>query len=324
MVSFHFLLINFLVYSAAVNGNYISDLIDFHDYNSDCVAQYLVNNYSFNLQFKPTGNCDKLMRKYEDAFYESVNSFVTTNSNGICITSLLKRHRVSDVLFKAIAYNYFKQLVKFSSFQSCDGVVDVLNVDHKRHEMRVNFIESDKSARNLRPCLDALFAEFNIEEIVFVNQNSSSIGLRRFGRHLKTFLSEIVGIGKVFCSELNLDLTIKYFFVQNHNQTQIECIKNFSVNNENSQYSTESKSSNQCEQIMNEMVDDAINIDLFGFTEASKRVKDCIIQSNVKRKLIERVIVMPKLLDHIDKRDNAYVRSTKQIIELTLSCLKSF
>lgn len=123
---------------------------------------------------------------------------------------------MSNVFLKAIFYNYFKRRFASNSNKTCDDIVNVLRVDNdcEHREMSVEFISDRKSLWKLRPCLNDLFGEFNVEEIIFVDHGLAwnwRIGLRKCRRHLLEFISQIVKTSRSFCNELNLDLTIKYF-----------------------------------------------------------------------------------------------------------------
>lgn len=294
--------------------------------------------------------CEKYIDKFQKSFYETVEPLITNNTNKKCVRNLLQRHNTHSVFFKAIAYNYFKrQLVNFKSNKTCAGVVNVLRVDDcKYREMTVKFIGDDKSLRKVRPCLDDLFGEFNINEIAFVNHEDWRIGFRRFGRHLWTYMSELIGVARDFCSKLDLNLNIKYFGIKSlhndeleeiYNQTQIDCFKNFFVSNnfmEKTAYQFDDDFSmennpeylRRCDEVMHEQVENVITIDLFGFTEASQRVMDCIIKRNRDGKFIERVVILPAIVRFIDVDfelpQNDFIRNSKFIMDMTLGCLEYF
>lgn len=214
--------------------------------------------------------------------------------------------------------------------------------------MTVNFIGDDKSLLNVRPCLDDLFGEFNINEISFINHKDWRIGFRRFGRHLWTYFGELIELAGNFCSELNLDLNIKYFGIKSlhseelegiYNQTQINCFRNFFVTNSfieksayqfNDKFRTENNLEllRRCDEVMLEQVENVITVDLFGFTEASQRVMDCIVKRNRGGKFIERVIIMPAVANFLDidfqLPQNEYIKNSKFIMKMTLDCLEKF
>lgn len=353
MFAFQFNLIAFLSASMCVVGYLISDLTDYRDYDANCVAYYLQNNHSIHIRFKPEPRRMNYCRSYvdnlEQSFYESVESLISPKPRRNCVMSLLKRHNVKDVFFKAIGYNYFKrQLVKFAVSKTCSNVVNVLRVDNdcELREMTVNFIGSNKSLWKLRPCLDDLFGEFDVDEIVFVNQDSR-VGFRRFGRHLSSFFTLLAETGKTFCSDLNLNLMIKYFGIESlqndelraiYNRTQIDCFMNFFINNEiieKTSYrfpDTANKDEDlSCDEIMREQVEKVVAVDLFGFAEFSQKVKDCIIEGNRMEKNIERVVIMPAVASSLDLSRKhfeipkvVYVQNTKRIIEISLACLRVF
>lgn len=356
MVAFQYLLIALPAFALTLNGYLLSDLSDYRDFDVNCVAEYLKSHHNFSIKFKARPHqskyCKNYIEEFRESFYESLENVVINNSSRDCITNLIRRHNVSDVFFKAIGYNYFKrQLVTFSSNKSCDGVVNVLRVDNdcEYREMTVNFIGGNQSLWKVRPCLDDLFGEFNVDGIVFVNQASTKIGLRRFGNHLSSLLKRLADVGRTFCSETNLDLMIKYFsifFMRNdelegiYNQTQLECFKNYFINHRfinNSAYrfakavdlQSDPDYNKRCDRIMQEQVESAIVIDLFGFTESSRKVKDCVVAASAEDKLIEQVILLPAIAKYINLMDsdlprNLYQEKSKRIIELTLECLREF
>lgn len=353
MAAFEYLLIALSAFGLAANGYLLSELSDYRDYDVSCVAEYLRSQHKIPIRFKMQPKqgkyCKQYIEEFDESFYESVGHIIVNDTRRECVTSLLMRHRVSEVLFKAVGFNYFRrQLVNFSPNETCEGIVNVLRVDNDC-ELAVNFIGGDKSLRKLRPCLDDLFGEFNVDEIVFVNQASTRLGKRRFGKHLSSFLQQLAEAGSTFCSDLDLDLAIKYsdiFFLKNaeleriYNQTQLECFENYFISHrfvESSAYRfskavplrSDPVFYERCERIMQEQVESVIVVDLFGFTEPSRRVKDCVVRRNAGGKLIEQVILMPAIARYIDFKDFDIPRSihhenTKRIIELTLDCLHEF
>lgn len=296
--------------------------------------------------------CDKYTEKFKSSFYETVEPLIPTNANKSCVVNILQHHKAHDVLFKAIAYNYFKrQLVKFSYNKTCSGVVNVLRVDDgKYREMTVNLIGDDKSQKKVRPCLDDLFGGFNVNQIAFINHQDLRIGFRRFGIHLRSYLNGIIQAAKDYCteSEFHLNLNIKYFGIKSlsddelgeiYNQTQIECFKNFSVSNNfveksayqfNDDFSMETpfKSSRKCDEVMQEQVESVITIDLFGFTEPSQRVMDCIMDRNRDGKFIEQIVIMPAIVRYIDVDyeipEEDFINNSKVVIGIMFECLQSY
>lgn len=338
MVTFQYRLI--ALFAAATHGYLLSDLSDYRDYDANCVAEYLQSHHGLNIAFKAKPQrhnyCGKYIKKFEDSFYDSVEDEVTRYPNKTCVINLLRLHNVSDVFFKALGYNYFqKQLVRFTTNETCDGLVDVLRIDNdcEYREMSVKFIGSDQSMWKLRPCLDDLFREFNVDEIVFVDQDSR-IGFRRFGKHLKSFIEQLVMAGKAFCSES--DLSLKYFHVERlvkenllYNKTQLDCFKFFLINQ--NIFKSEIEGNGECNEIMRHQIEKVISIELFGFTKFSRNVKDCIIQHNKKNKLIEQVVVLPTIarflklsIGQFEIPREIYMQNSRNIIQNTLSCLKLF
>lgn len=348
MVAFHFNLIAFTFASVGVGGFLISDLSDYRDYDANCIGEYLNNHYNFNISLKEKAakrmnHCSSYIATLDESFYETAGKLIPSETRRECLVSLLKRHRVSDVFFKAIGYNYFKRrLVKSSSNNSCEGIATVLRVDNdcEFREMTVNFIGGNKSLWKLRACLDDLFSEFNVDEIVFsvANQEISRIGRRRFGSHLSEFFKQLNETGRTFCSESNVDLAVKFFesdskSEETFNQTQIDCFKNFYssckiIKRLSYRHSDTLKRQQEavlaCDEIMREQVESAITIDLFGFTEFSRRVKDCILESNRDEQLIEEVVIAPTVMKYFHTPVAAYISSKKRIIEMTLDCLQFF
>ena len=346
MVAFQFYLITFSCAWLCVGSYLISDLSDYKDYDANCVGEYLQNRYNLNISLKASTKkrlnyCTSYMETFNESFYETVANLIPTESRRECVVQLLKRNRVSDVFFKAIGYNYFKrQLVKFPSNKTCNGIVNVLRVDNdcEFREMTVNFI-GNKSLGKLRACLDDLFSEFNVDEIVFANQGGLRVGRRFFGRHLSEYFKQLNETGKIFCSDLNLNLAVKYFAIDStrkvreiYNETQIDCFKNFHINNRiikhlvyrHSDTMKLHKDDPMCDEIMREQVESVITIDLFGFTEFSRRVKNCIIERNRFEQIIEQVVVSPIAVKYFDSSSSSYIKNTKKIIEMTLDCLQFF
>lgn len=354
MVAFEFI---FAAFCVTANGFLLSERTDFRDYDAKCIAGYLNKQHNFNISFKPKPDrfnyCGKYIKQFDESFYESIGDVISTKSRRGCVVNLMKRHRISDVFFKAIAYNYFKrQLIKFPSNKTCASVANVLRVDNdcEYREMTVEFIGRNKSLWKLRPCLDDLFGEFNVDEIVVVNLDAR-VGFRRFGRHLSEFMRQLADTGKSFCSDLKLDFVMKYFAIKElddeqlkeiYNQTQIECFQNFFINHdimENSAYqfydtlrlSQDAEHIRKCDEIMQEQVESVIEVDLFGFTKSSQRVKDCIVEENARAKLIEQVIILPaierlmNLTDsHFETPQRIFKETSNKIIELSLMCLRFY
>lgn len=350
MAKFQFLLVLFSF--VCVNAYLLSDLTDYRDYDVDCVAGYLQHQQPFNsITFKPKQRRLNYCRSYIDqlqkSFYDSVETSVASSPQKNCVINLLQRHNVGDVFVKAIGYNYFKrQLVRFASNETCDGVVNVLRVDNDC-EQRVMSAKFIGGAWKLQSCLDDLFGEFKIDEIYFPHENYR-IGARKFGRHLSEFISQLGKTGKAFCSEDDVTLAIKYFDVKKllrdeskeiYNQTQIECFKMYFINHgivRSSAYRFYDTiiledDSQRCDEIMRELVERVITIDLFGFTELSQRVKDCVVTGNSVERIIEQAVILPAVVRFIDidvddfsTPMDIFIGNMKKIIELTLNCLKQF
>lgn len=351
MVRLELLLIAFALLLDCARAFEFTNLSCYRDFDVNCVAEYLQEKHNLSVVFKAKQQhrlhyCKSYMQKLDESFYETVESRIRTQK--ACVINLLKRHNLSDVFFKAIIYNYFKrQLVKFASNKTCDGVVNVLRVDNDS-EMSAEFIGDRKSLWKLRPCLDDLFGEFNVKEIVFVDRRgsgeSSRIGFRRFGRHLLEFISQIVKASTSFCNELNIDFMIKYFGAESlaakvYNQTEIECFISKFINHWDLRssayrfYDTTNliDASERCDAIMKEQVNRVVQIDLFGFAELSQRVKDCLVKQNSERKMIEQVIVLPAIgkrfelsLQKLEAPRDIYVKKAKEVFEITLDCLRYF
>ena len=353
MVALKFLSVAFFSYFCfGVNGFFFTHLTDFKDFDSDCIANYLNTQHGFNIRLKLKDKkvkyCETYIRKLENSFYDSVEDLFCSKSYPQCIhreenhardctMNLIRRHRMSDVFFKAIAYNYFKKtLVKFSPNETCEGVLSVSRVSKCEHkEMSVELDDGYKSPGRLRSCLDDLFGAFKVDEIVFNKQDR--IGFRSFGIHLATFFRQLNQTGKIFCSSTQNDLAIKYFGVREemktvYNQTQIDCFRksfgriygNSFFDNEDSISSRESSEedlSTTCEEIMQEQVENVITIDLFGFTDAYRRVKSCIVERNAEEKLIDRVIVLPVVARFMNLPIAYFDQPMKKYIKYTLSLI---
>lgn len=374
MVALKYLLTALFSAHICVDGYLLSESSDYRDYDANCVASYLKKHHGFNISLKAKSSrlyCNKYIKELEDLFYEKLYDETTpkySNSSkckcteqeenakqrSICINNLMRRHSVSSVFFKAIGYNYFKRkLLKFSSKTTCDGILNVSSVDKiaSYQVMSVEFIGSAKSLWKLRPCLDDLFREYNLNQIYFGDQKSS-IGFRRFVGHLRGFFEQLSEVGKSFCTKSNVDYTIKYFGINSltkeqlsmiYNQTQIECFKYFFVSNQfmgNATYRftefielhRDQEYNRSCDKMMHELVESVVAVDLFGFTEPSQRVKSCVIQRNAKEKLIEKVIVLPALAEkfintsaeYFEVPQKIHEENTRKIIQISLKCLRYF
>jgi hypothetical protein len=229
--------------------------------------------------------------------------------------------------------------------------VNVLRVDDgKYREMTVNFIGGNKSLLRVRPCLDDLFGGFNVNQIAFINHQDWRIGFRGFGVHLQSYFNGIIQTARDYCtnSDFHVNLNIKYFGIKSlnneelgeiYNQTQIECFKNFFVSNNfmkksayqfNDDFSMENQQEllRKCDEVMQEQVENVITIDLFGFTEPSQRVMECIMRRNREGKFIERVVIIPAIVRFIDVDfeipQDDFIENSKFVIDMTLGCLESF
>jgi hypothetical protein len=350
MAALRLLLAAFASVFVCVDCFLISDLTDYGSYDKDCVALWLWTHNSFDMaewMQNRVDECRSYNDKLEKSFYDSVEELISAKPHRQCVMKLLRHHNASDVFIKAIAYNYFKeQLVSFSPNATCEGVVDVLRVDNEgeNREMDVNFIGDDKSLWKLRPCLNDLFGAFGVREIVFVNQGER-IGARSFGTHLKSYFIELYESAEAFYNDTLL--REKFALVSSratevYNQTQLDCFRMMFVEQEiiePSSYrfidtidiNSDPEYISTCTEIMQEEIEKSVAVDLFGFTESSQRVKNCIIEKNVLKQFIEPVVIIPavaKIIELLESRANVtydvYSANVKRTIRATFDCLEQF
>lgn len=341
-----------------IGGVVITSYIDYRDYDVNCIVKHLRTHHRhLHVEFESIKNrlkhCDDYMAKFQDSFFDSVGDLISENTNRTCVINLLRRHNVSEVLVKAITYNYFRRrLVQFRPNETCEGVVKVLRVDNdcEHPEMSAKFIGNNKSLWKLRPCLDDLFGEFSVDGIVFVDRGER-LGVRRFASHLQHYLRELVDVAKTFCSKTDWNSLAKFYgieklpekeFVEIYNRTQIDCFRKYLDENrilfnasyrlyDRYQLGRGKEGMEKCDDIMKEQIQSVINVDLFGFTEKSQKVKDCVIEANSSERLIEKMVVMPAVMRYIDVSakdadtpQQIYVESSKKIIDIMLACLVAF
>lgn len=325
----------------------MSDLTDYRDFDESCIARTFQQRYNINVATKAKAKsdtfCDHHINVIEKSFYDSVADLISPEHRRGCVIDLLKRHQVADLFVKAIGYKYFEdQLVKFSPNKTCEGLVEVLRKDHRcdLRELKVNLI-SDKQQWKLLSCIDDLFGANKVDVVTFVNQKNAKIGVRKFGNHMSSFMSTLAEIGKTYCSDLNLDLVVTFFDIvnvklQEHNgetvQSQLDCFLSFFKHNmiDGPKQIKDSPELLKCNKMMQDKVESGITLRLFGLTEPSQRVKHCIIKRNSFERYIEKVIVMPRIMKYvvedidIEIAENIFVKNSKKIVEITLSCLKLF
>lgn len=341
-----------------IDGVVITSYIDYRDYDVNCIVKHLRTQHRhLYVEFESIKSrlryCDKYMQSLHDSFFDAAGNLISPNTNQSCVINLLKRHNVSEVLVKAIAYNYFKrQLVKFRSNATCGGVVTVLRLDNdcEHPEMSAKFIGNNKSLWKLRPCLDDLFGEFSVDAIVFT-ESGERLGARRFSGHLRNYLRELVDAASNFCSSTDWNVLAKFYgignlakkeFAEIYERPQIDCfLKHLDemkmLGNTTYRFygryplGRVDEGMKKCDDIMREQVESVITVDLFGFTEKSRNVKNCVIESSASEQLIEKVVVLPVVMRFIDVSakdadipQQIYVESSKKIIDNTLACLEAF
>lgn len=341
-----------------IDGVVITSYIDYRDYDVNCIVEQLQTHHRhLRVEFKSIKSrlrhCDNYMQTLHNSFFKAAENLILVNTDRSCVINLLRRHNVSEVFFKAIAYNYFKRhLVKFKSNATCEGVVKVLRVDNdcEHPEMSAKFIGNNKSLWKLRPCLDDLFGEFSVDGIVFAD-HGVRLGVRRFSSHLRHYLRELVDASSNFCSKTNWNVLAKFYgignlakkeFAEIYDQAQIDCFLKYVHENKilgktsyrfygRYQLWRDAEWIKECDDIMKEQVESVITVDLFGFTEKSRYVKSCVIESSSSEQLIEKLVVIPAVMrfidvsaDSVDLPRQIYVESSKRIIDKTMACLSAF
>jgi hypothetical protein len=346
MAALRFLLISALASALVCLDCYvISDLTDYDDYDKRCIAVWSHQAGEWPSRDR-MDKCRSYNEKLELTFYDSVEDFISTKPHRQCVMELVRRYELGKVFIKAIAYGQFKEpLVGFATNATCEGVVSVLRVDNEGNSraMHANLIGSNKSLWKLRACLNDLFGAFDVREIVFVNQGER-IGARSFGAHLKSFLGEVYEAASAFCSDTVLDEKFALLTSQARkvwSQTHIECFYLTLVKQkliEPSVYRLHDKLNltlapvtiTTCEEMMRDEVEKAIVVDLFGFTEPSQRVKDCVVEKSSREKFVVPVLIMPAIEGIINLNEKSqnvrdlFKINTRRVIETTFECLEKF
>jgi hypothetical protein len=210
---------------------------------------------------------------------------------------MLKFYNISEVLVKAIAYNYYPtELVKYNNVtNSCHNVVELNEGKRSPSDgvMIVNSSKCNKSLGKLRHCLNDLFSEYKLDRIRI---DGDEIGVRRFGWHTITFMQHLAEISSNYCKSMedlgSLVDTLREFF-NNRIDYDKELIERCGITSSNFNF--------------NENFYEFVAIDLFGFTQPSIDVEQCIIRNYRDMK----------------KREDL-MENYRNFIEIVMKCLSYF
>lgn len=303
----------------------ITNLIDYRDFQEDCIVHYLrTHQASHNLNFssfnvtKTFDYCDYEIKRFQRSFYNTIEEHLSRSHEKEsqiavqnCSINQLRAYNVSDVFLKAIAYNYYptKFVTYNSAEESCKGIIKfnnntITDVCGERG-MAVILTAGNKSVIELQSCLNDLFRELELNKIVlndeFDSSSPNSIHLRSFGMHAVTFIQLLARMA------INLCMSIKNID-EMFNATQLKAIENlFRLSSED----------------FVEKFHEFTTIDLFGFTQPSKNVEQCIIDEH-RWGFINRIYSSPaKNITDIDKK-SLQKQNLEDFIRIILSCLKFF
>lgn len=335
----------------------ITQLTNYKDFNKDCVAHHLQVHHDFEISYKSywkhfdLNRCHNVIRDIKRTFYESLEAFICQHQHDHCMMQLIKRHNVSEVFLKAIGYNYFKtELVAFEHRKNCDGLIKSPTIDNVSCErvLYADFSGDYKSLWRMQSCLDDLFGAFDVNQIYVGNDDDVGIGLRNIGGHAQEFFIQLKALAQEFCSDMNLRTLNKFYWdkVQKRRLHRIphvmNCFREFFISNKiidkrNYEFidNDKHKSPNlhvDCNRIIDDDVEELTEINLFGFTEPSRRVKKCIIDRNKEQgQLIEQNLILPLIVNEIELRKDyimfpqeLLINNTKKIVKFTLECMQFF
>ncbi|KAG5685034.1 hypothetical protein PVAND_014237 [Polypedilum vanderplanki] len=265
LISSTFLLLAFIQSSCANEFIIIiTPLIDYFDFNEECVINYIkrsgIGRY-----------CRDEITNYKEMFINTVKEKLEGEESSECVINHIKFYNISEVFLKAIAYNYDpNHFVTFKN--SCNDVMSnnmSIFIDDCGSRATIVILRQDnKSLRKLRHCFNDLFYKFKLDKIIVFDETDGSrseIGARNFAKHSLTFIEEIIKITLMSCSK-----------------EKSEILKKLS----NTIYD---KNEEEFEEIFHENC----WVDLFGFTQPSKNVERCIIdeyQASENEKLSELVL----------------------------------
>lgn len=304
----------------------ITNLIDYTNFEEDCIVHYLSKNYpnhnlnitSFNTVNTDNNDdnfCDNEIRRFERSFYNTAEENLIRNHGNEnqdvldCSVNILKAYNVSEVFLKAIAYNqYPTKFVTFNSvLDSCKGIIkfnnNVTDVCEER-VLAVIITDGNKSINELQSCLNDLFRELELNKIVLNDEFGNSpysIHVRSFGMHTITFVQLVANMAINLCSTIeNID---KMF-----DSVELNTIENLF---------------NMKLEIFVEKFHKIAVIDLFGFSKPSKNVEQCIVNEHQKRFLNQLCSRSNEVSLGIEGK-SLQKQNLKDFLKIVLSCLKFF
>jgi uncharacterized protein YpiB (UPF0302 family) len=272
----------------------ITTLTDYVDFDENCVVDYVQET-------DIDRRCRNKVAKYRSSFYETIRERLTEPDE--CAVNQLERYNVSEVLLRAIAYNYNPcHFVTFNAVESCEGVLKWSNNSVFRDNCGYNVTivtlsQHNKSLGKLRHCVNDLFRERQLDTIIFVDDaddSRSELGARSFGRHATAFVEQLTELAANLCDE-NL--------IAPHNEA-LERLYNFTGKFDAAEVGT--------------ILEEITVIDLFGFTQPSKKVERCIIDEYRWR------FTNQNLLRVYDEAPERNLRNLRDFTRVVLDCLKFF
>lgn len=321
------LIIVFSLTPALTSGFFITNLMNYTDFQEDCIVHYLSRdhpNHNLNLTSfidvdvdnNDDDFCDNEIGKFEKSFYNTIDENLMNNHGNEsqdvleCTINQLRAYNVSEIFLKAIAYNYYPtQFVTFNSaMESCKEIIKfnnnvVTDVCDER-VLAVILTDGNKSINELQSCLNDLFSEKKLNKIVLIDEFDNSpysIRVRSFGMHTITFIQLLANMAINLCSSIeNID---KMF-----DSAQLNDIENL--------FNTKS-------EIFVERFHEMAIIDLFGFSKPSKNVEQCIIDEHRRRFLSRHCSRSNEVSLGIDGK-SLQKQNLKDFIKIVLSCLKFF
>jgi hypothetical protein len=240
----------------------ITPLTDYTDFDERCILDYVHHRHVGR-------RCRDELARYRESFIATVEEQLESAPAEVskCIVNNLRHYNVSEVLLKAVAYKY-EPVSRVAFEESCEGVIkrttnsssnstnsssssiSTFTDDCGSRATIVILSRDNKSLRNLQHCLNDLFLQFQLDEIVVFDEadgSRSEIGVRGFGRHAVTFVDQLIQVTSRLCGE-----------------------------NEEVEALTRLDNATEAHEV-SEIFHELCLIDLFGFTGPSRSVERCII-----------------------------------------------
>lgn len=276
-------LILLAIFFSFLHAEIISDFFSYREIDEKCVVLYLREFYNLNITIDVnlTRKCKIVNKKFESSISESIKEILKGHeiNNTECAINLFGFYNINSVIFKALAYNHeITDLTPtFNPNKSCENVINF------QPPSDINQLDEDCDEKVMTVSL-----------VIDNNDNKSFTHIRHC---LNDLFRAYRGVDKIAIDGLG------EIFMRKFPRHLMEFLKQVTE-----------RAVKYCDDVEEDLetgsIEDLAAIDLFGFTEPSLRVQECII---------DELIGKATKIDEFTSEINSKIHT-----EITFKCLTRF